>query len=118
MIPQIVATIHCLDAAAAAARTTARTERSEAWQTAAVRFSGLCAQLVTIAAGAGHTGLLRPADRPAGAVTLELAKAARLLSETPAPEGVRPRVWTQLVLDVQTAAREATMSFAVGRSTR
>ena len=107
MTPELVTAIHCVDAAAAAARAHAREERSEAWQMVAVRISGLCAQLVTAASNAGHAGLLAPAERQAGALAVELARASRLLSELPPPAGVRPRAWTQLVLEVQTVARES-----------
>lgn len=111
----MVTAIHCLDAAAAAARATARghaaadasLEESERWQAVAVRISGLCAQLVTVAANAGHANLLTPKDRARGSVERELARASRLLSDLPVPAGVRPRAWAQLVLDVQTVAREA-----------
>jgi hypothetical protein len=109
----MVTAIHCLDAAAAAARATARAhaaddavEESERWQAVAVRISGLCAQLVTVAANAGHSNLLTPSDRARGSVERELARAARLLSEVPTPKDVKPRSWAQLVLDVQTVARE------------
>ncbi len=107
MTAELVSAIHCVDAAAAAARLHAREERSEAWQVIAVRISGLCAQLVTVAANAGHSGLLAPAERQAGSLAVELARASRLLSELAPPAGVRPRTWSQLVLDVQTVAREA-----------
>lgn len=110
MVSELVTAIHCVDAAAAAARVHAREERSEAWQLMAVRISGLCAQLVTVAANAGHSGLLAPAERQAGSLAVELARASRLLSELPPPAGARPRAWTRLVLDVQTVAREAIAS--------
>ena len=74
MTPELVTAIHCVDAAAAAARVHAREERSEAWQMVAVRISGLCAQLVTAASNAGHAGLLAPAERQAGSLAVELAR--------------------------------------------
>lgn len=117
MASELVTAIHCVDAAAA--RWNAREERSEAWQVVAVRISGLCAQLVTAASNAGLSGLLASADRQAASLAVELARASRLLSELPPPAGVRPRAWTQLVLDVQTVAREAvTAPISVATSVR
>jgi len=106
MTSELVTAIHCVDAAAATARVHAREEQSEAWQVIAIRISGLCAQLVTVASNAGHSGLLAPPEREAGSLATELAHASRLFSALSPPEGVRPRAWAQLVLDVQTVTRE------------
>ena len=109
MRADIVEAIHALDAAAAAARATARAQQSEAWQEFAVMLSGLCAQLTAAAAANGHTGLLAGSDRQPAPLSTELASAARLLSSMDRPEGVQARTWATLVLRVQTASRDARM---------
>ena len=107
-VPDLVAAVHALDAAAGGARTLARANRSTAWQEFAMTLSGLCAQATTIAATAGHTGLLAGSDRGEPAtVSAELATASRLLSVLARPETAQPRAWATLVMRVQSAASDA-----------
>jgi len=107
-VPDLVAAVHALDAAAGEARKLARANKSIAWQEFAMTLSGLCAQATTAAATAGHTGLLAGAERgEPGTVSVELATATRLLSVLARPESAQPRAWATLVLRVQSAARDA-----------
>ncbi|MCY7301246.1 MAG: hypothetical protein LH616_18815, partial [Ilumatobacteraceae bacterium] len=102
MVPDIVLAVHALDAAAVAARATARAERSEPWQEFSLTLSGLCAQVTAAAAAGGHTRLLASGTRQgASSISSELATAARLLSALERPPAVPARLWATCVLRVQ-----------------
>lgn len=107
MTHDIVTAVYCLDAAAQAARARARKERSVASQEFAATLVGLCAQLVSMAAAAGHSQLIDPSPDPDASMPAALAKCARLMSDMPVPDGVKPRMWSSVMFQVQSAARES-----------